>query len=153
MQSEALLLTLFFVLAGISGASLMLFKSKVTPLRRSALLGHKKPSQRLILLTAMLFSLALISGCFAGALIGTLLSGQPAETIAARLNEEFLIIFFVSFAMVTLAFFVFAEWASKKWIASAPNGNKAIKQRRNTSRSLSSTLKRHKVEKTLSHDG
>lgn len=120
MQSEALLLTLFFVLAGIIGASLMLLK-KVTPLRRSALPGHKKPSQRLILLAAMLSSLAVISGCFAGALIGaligTLLSGQPPETIAAGLNvnEEFLIIFFfVSFAMATLAFFVIAEWASKK---------------------------------------
>lgn len=114
MQSEALLLTLFFVLAGISGASLMLLKFKVTPLRRSALLEHKKPSQPLNLLTAMLFSLALISGCFAGALIGaligTLLSGQPAKTIAARLNEKFLIIFFVLFAMATLVFFLLAHF-------------------------------------------
>jgi hypothetical protein len=66
----------------------------------------------------MLSSLAVISGCFAGALmgasIGTLLSGQPAKTIAARLNEEFLIIFFVSFAMATLVFLVMMEWVGKK---------------------------------------
>ena len=92
----------------------MLLKFKVTPLRRSALLEHKKPSQPLNLLTAMLSSLALISGCFAGALIGTLLSGQPAKTIAARLNEKFLIIFFVLFAMATLVFLAITKWASKK---------------------------------------
>jgi len=110
-------LTLIFVLAVVAIACIILLKFKVAPLRRSAFLRHKMPSLLLDWLTAALFSLALISGCTAGALIGTLLSGQPAETVAARLNREFMIIFFILIVTVTLGFFTVIRFVLNRLLA------------------------------------
>ena len=79
----ALFFVAFFTILTICPV-VLLFKLRLIPVSRSVLLEYKKTPWPLVLLTSTLSSLALVSGCTAGGLIGTLLSGEPKKQLYSQ---------------------------------------------------------------------
>ena len=109
----------FFLIGGFIGLTVvslfLLFKFRLISLSRSSLLKYERFPWLLALLTSMLSSLALVSGCVAGGLIGTLLSGEHGETILTRIvNKNFLTIFLAMFAVATLIFLMAIKTTIRK---------------------------------------
>jgi len=97
------------------GSLFLLFKFRLVPLSRPSLLKYERFPCFLALLTSILSSLALVSGCVAGGLIGTLLSGEHEETILTRIvNKNSLTIFLAMFAVATLIFLTAIKTTMRK---------------------------------------